>query len=485
MTSSPAFPTPGAQEGRARPGSSGVTRRWRMAEGFRQAFQALLAARDGKPGGGAPDEAGRAAAPGKERGASPPPRTGSGAEAAARDPAVMLEEVVKETDEHPAGAAPRREASMGDAFGSGKLSEGKPEGARRKKGSKGPDDGKGLAQQAGFAPGWVLRRPLAQGEIPVAARAGENRVRAVLSEGRKRSGGAPAMDAGGREDGGTVRLMAEDGAEGKLARAEETGPRREETPGHGKMGEPARGAPLRRGRSELAHHITAHHAAARRGMKAALADAGAPAMADDGMRMTPVARRRFLPPAGVAAGAVADKGGKRVAEQVLRPLRTLLTRGMGQKAAGGGKVVRDIEIQLHPASLGTVAARLVQSGDRLEVTLTVAEGRAADQVREDLADLTRRIRARVHGVEHVRMHVLIDPATGSAARPQPLHQDQAGAAGNDGGRGGLPHGGAAGDERQAANRERHDETDMARGGEEPSPSLETDSRSGAAGSIYL
>ncbi len=136
---------------------------------------------------------------------------------------------------------------------------------------------------------------------------------------------------------------------------------------------------------------------------------------DDRMpvKVVSVSVERHLEPVNAAAPGGRDGMWQSAAAQVLRALdEGLLPQaltGLDGAGPGGPKLVRNLEIQLHPASLGTVTARLTINGGNMEITISVPDRRLADQMERGLDQLVRRIRAHDHGNGQTVVHLVTEP----------------------------------------------------------------------------
>ncbi len=189
---------------------------------------------------------------------------------------------------------------------------------------------------------------------------------------------------------------------------------------------------------------------------------------------------RYMEPAGMAQMNGRDGTWSGAAAQVLQAVEENMMPGSLAAALGKGaaapKVVRNLEIQLHPASLGTVTARLAIDNGKMEITISVPDGRLAEEMKRGLDHLVRRIRTREHAGAQVTVHVVSEAQNQVAERfhqqmPGPSQPDnrqlpsghaREGASG--GNHGGQPeHGGAqAGDRRRAGHERAADPDDIHR-----------------------
>ena len=146
------------------------------------------------------------------------------------------------------------------------------------------------------------------------------------------------------------------------------------------------------------------------------------------MKVVSVSSERHLEPAGTSPAGARDGMWRGAAAQVLRALDEGLVpqalSGLDGGRSGGPKVIRNLEIQLHPASLGTVTARLSISGGDMEITISVPDRRLADQMERGLDQLVRRIRARDHGSGRTVVHLVTEPQNQLGDRFQPQPQGQ-------------------------------------------------------------
>ncbi len=131
------------------------------------------------------------------------------------------------------------------------------------------------------------------------------------------------------------------------------------------------------------------------------------------VKVVSVSTERHLEPVGTTAPGGRDGMWRGAAAQVLRALDEGLVpqalAGLDGARGGGPKVIRNLEIQLHPASLGTVTARLTITGGNLEITISVPDRRLADQMERGLDQLVRRLRARDHGSGRTVIHLVTEP----------------------------------------------------------------------------
>ncbi len=131
------------------------------------------------------------------------------------------------------------------------------------------------------------------------------------------------------------------------------------------------------------------------------------------VKVVSVSTERHLEPVGTTAPGGREGMWRGAAAQVLAALdEGLVPRalaGLDGARTGGPKVIRNLEIQLHPASLGTVTARLTISGGNMEITISVPDRRLADQMERGLDQLVRRIRARDHGSGQTVVHLVTEP----------------------------------------------------------------------------
>ncbi len=166
--------------------------------------------------------------------------------------------------------------------------------------------------------------------------------------------------------------------------------------------------------------------------------------------------RHLAPPAGSGGGSVSAGAGAAAAapeamaaEAARRALDILAERlGMaggrrpaaGAQAGGGAKVLRNLEIRLHPASLGTVTARLSSGEEGLRIVLVAPSRSIAKEMEKGLEELAGRIRAH-HEAAGGRIHIQVET--------QPSAPDRGAAGGHPGGgeaaqQGAAAHGQGAG-----------------------------------------
>ncbi len=168
---------------------------------------------------------------------------------------------------------------------------------------------------------------------------------------------------------------------------------------------------------------------------------GAPqggAMQEMPVQVVQGSRQQFLPPL-VAMSANGAEGGQGAwsgaSRQVLQAIQDegmaalLSSTGMRQP---GAKVVQKLEIQLHPASLGTVNAQLSLSGGRLQIDIRVPDQRMVEHLREGIEQLERRIRAQDAGVAQAVVRVVVDAASATGISQQGVPAHGQGAAGGAG-----------------------------------------------------
>ncbi len=131
------------------------------------------------------------------------------------------------------------------------------------------------------------------------------------------------------------------------------------------------------------------------------------------MKVVSASVERHLEPAGTLIPGGREGLWRGAAAQVLAALDEGLVphalAGLDGTRTGGPKVIRNLEIQLHPASLGTVTARLTITGGNMEITISVPDRRLADQMERGLDQLVRRIRARDHGSGQTVVHLVTEP----------------------------------------------------------------------------
>ena len=131
---------------------------------------------------------------------------------------------------------------------------------------------------------------------------------------------------------------------------------------------------------------------------------------------------RHLEPAATVSPGGREGVWRGAAAQVLRALDEGLLphalAGLDGARTGGPKVIRNLEIQLHPASLGTVTARLTITNGNMEITISVPDRRLADQMERGLDQLVRRIRARDHGSGQTVVHLVTEPQNQTVDRFQ-------------------------------------------------------------------
>ena len=133
-----------------------------------------------------------------------------------------------------------------------------------------------------------------------------------------------------------------------------------------------------------------------------------------------IMQQKHLPP--VAAPVVREpasvlQGASRQLMQALQDALPAAAGGVMQgPLSGAGKVVRNLEIHLHPAHLGPVMARLAIHGADLEVTITIADKRLADHMRHGLDQLVRRLRAHDHVNGQTIVRIIADPAMNAQDR---------------------------------------------------------------------
>jgi len=105
---------------------------------------------------------------------------------------------------------------------------------------------------------------------------------------------------------------------------------------------------------------------------------------------------RHLEPAATVSPGGREGMWRGAAAQVLRALDEGLLphalAGLDGARSGGPKVIRNLEIQLHPASLGTVSARLTITGGNMEITISVPDRRLAEGM-VALMPMTEEVRA--------------------------------------------------------------------------------------------
>ncbi len=151
------------------------------------------------------------------------------------------------------------------------------------------------------------------------------------------------------------------------------------------------------------------------------------------VKVVSVSAERHLEPAGTLVPGGREGMWRGAAAQVLAALDEGLMphalAGLDGVRTGGPKVMRNLEIQLHPASLGTVTARLAIVGGNMEITISVPDRRLADQMERGLDQLVRRIRARDHGSGHTVVHLVTEPQSQNVDR---LQQQMPGYAAADG-----------------------------------------------------
>ncbi len=146
------------------------------------------------------------------------------------------------------------------------------------------------------------------------------------------------------------------------------------------------------------------------GEPAAFEPGAAPA---DGVQTVAVLdARRYLAPVSTAnttsiAAALAGDGEW---VQAMQPAAELANAAA---AAGGGKVVHTLKIQMTPVELGSVTANLRLKGDELTVHLTVENHAALRQLNDDQSDILKALRAQGLTVDHI--HVSMAPAAERAA----------------------------------------------------------------------
>ncbi|WP_416797993.1 flagellar hook-length control protein FliK [Ciceribacter azotifigens] len=142
------------------------------------------------------------------------------------------------------------------------------------------------------------------------------------------------------------------------------------------------------------------------GEAAAAFEPGA-APADGAQTVAVLDARRYLAPVSttnttsIAAALAGD--GEWV--QAMQPAAELANAAA---AAGGGKVVHTLKIQMTPVELGSVTANLRLRGDELTVHLTVENHAALRQLNDDQSDILKALRAQGLTVDHV--HVSMAPS---------------------------------------------------------------------------
>jgi len=173
---------------------------------------------------------------------------------------------------------------------------------------------------------------------------------------------------------------------------------------------------------------------------------------------------RHLEPAATVSPGGREGMWRGAAAQVLRALDERLLphalAGLDGVRTGSPKVIRNLEIQLHPASLGTVTARLTITNGNMEITISVPDRRLADQMERGLDQLVRRIRARDHGAGQTVVHLITEPQNQAVDRFQ---QQLPGQPATDGrsafgeqAREGTPDGGHGGQGGRDGNAHAHD-----------------------------
>ncbi len=140
------------------------------------------------------------------------------------------------------------------------------------------------------------------------------------------------------------------------------------------------------------------------------------------MKVVSTSVERHLEPAATVSPGGREGMWRGAAAQVLRALDEGLLphalAGLDGARSGGPKVIRNLEIQLHPASLGTVTARLTITGGNMEITISVPDRRLADQMERGLDQLVRRIRAHDHGAGQTVVHLVTEAQNQTADRFQ-------------------------------------------------------------------
>lgn len=140
--------------------------------------------------------------------------------------------------------------------------------------------------------------------------------------------------------------------------------------------------------------------------EAAAFEAGA-APADGAQTVAVLDARRYLAPVSTAntTSITAALAGDGEWVQAMQPAAELANAAA---AAGGGKVVHTLKIQMTPVELGSVTANLRLRGDELTVHLTVENHAALRQLNDDQSDILKALRAQGLTVDHV--HVSMAPA---------------------------------------------------------------------------
>ncbi|GEM_PF-4593709 len=157
-------------------------------------------------------------------------------------------------------------------------------------------------------------------------------------------------------------------------------------------------------------------------------------------RISASSRQTFLPPVRQGMDAVAWSAGLgglqqmtafgnavdasaampgSAARQVLQALQDgNLLRGLATTAATGASAVRRLQIQLQPASLGTVTAQLSLVGGRLEISIRVPDQRIAEHLRQGLDQFLQRLRTHDEAMARAHVQLVVDPSLPGAAERQ-------------------------------------------------------------------
>jgi chemotaxis protein MotD len=156
-----------------------------------------------------------------------------------------------------------------------------------------------------------------------------------------------------------------------------------------------------------------------------------------------------IAPAGLAAPLSTTGAGVVAAIEAEPTWRAAAADAVTQRGGSNG-VVSSLRIQLNPAELGMVTARLVASGSQLEIEIRVESNDARQKLANDADAIVKALRGVGYDVERVTIHQ--GPQGGASAQPQGTasrdpfmqqgqQQDQAGA--NAGGRNGQASGNGA------------------------------------------